>query len=61
MNGYSKIYGKNQNIFQSATWQCFQFYNVTDIVNRSLVSFFIIAKVTKKNSGVVAIQDRIIT
>ena len=35
--------------------------NVTDIVNKSSVSFFIITKVAKKNSGVVVVQDRIIT
>ena len=35
--------------------------NVTDIVNKSSVSFFvIITTVAKKNSGVVVVQDRII-
>ena len=35
--------------------------NVTDIVNKSSVSFFIITKVAKKSSVVVAVQDIIIT
>ena len=35
--------------------------NVTDIVNKSPVSFFIITIVAKKNSGAVVAQDRIIT
>ena len=35
--------------------------NVTDIVNKSSVSFFIITTVAKKNSRVVVVQDRIIT
>ena len=34
--------------------------NVTDIVNKSSVTFFIFTKAAKKNSGVV-VQDRIIT
>ena len=34
--------------------------NVTDIVNKSSVSFFIVTKVAKNNSGVFAVQDRII-
>ena len=33
--------------------------NVTDIDNKSSVSFFI-TKVGKKNSGVVVVQDRVI-
>ena len=53
--------GENQNLFQTATPQCFQFYkiklNVTDIVNKSSVSFFIITKVAEKNSGVVAVRN----
>ena len=35
--------------------------NVTDTVNKSSVSFFIITKVSKKNSGVVFAQGGIIT
>ena len=35
--------------------------NVIDIGNKSSVTFFIITKVAKKNSGVVAVQGRIIT
>ena len=36
--------------------------NVTDIVNKSSVNFFIITKIAKKNSGVMVVaQDRIIT
>ena len=35
--------------------------NVTNIVIKSSVSFFIFTKIAKKNSGVVAVQDRIIT
>ena len=34
--------------------------NVTDIVNKSSVSFSVIIKVAKKNPGVVVVQDRII-
>ena len=35
--------------------------NVTDISNKPSVSFFFTTKVEKKNSGVVVVQDRIIT
>ena len=35
--------------------------NITDIVNKPSVSFFTITKIAKKNSGVVAVQDRIIS
>ena len=46
-----KKYGENQNLLQSATSQCFQFYKVrkmlSDIVNKSSVSFFI-TKVAKE-------------
>ena len=31
------------------------------IANKSSVSFFIVTKVANKNSGVVVVQDRIIT
>ena len=34
---------------------------MTDIVNKSSVSFFIITKVAKKNLGVVVVQVGIIT